>query len=314
MTSDSETGLSRRVFMAAGSALGALSLAAPALAQAPTPARRPAGRARWPNGARLAIAVSMVVEVDADPPRTLNGPENKKYPDLYGESGVEYAWREAIPRMLDMFDRRRIKMTAMVCGQSAERHPDLAKRIVASGHECAAHGKTHSVQFSMPREQEAQFIRDNVEMLQKTTGQRPLGYNSRGQQRSENTLAILQEQGFLYHIDDISRDEPWVAQVGGKPFAVVPYTQHLGDIGYFNNRGSADLFGKDLKYEFDALYAEGERRPRLMVVTLHDSIARAARVRMFEEFFAYAQKHQGVWFARCDQLARWALQNSKSKA
>jgi peptidoglycan/xylan/chitin deacetylase (PgdA/CDA1 family) len=312
MTSETQAGVSRRGFIAAGSALGALSLSAPALAQAQAP--RPAARSGWPNGARLAIAVSMVVEVDADPPPTINGPENRKYPDFYGASGVEYAWREGIPRMLDMFDRRRIKMTAMVCGQSAERHPDLAKRIAASGHECAAHGKTHAVQFAMPREEEAKFIQDNVEMLQKATGQRPLGYNSRAQQRSENTLPILQEQGFLYHIDDISRDEPWVASVSGKPFAVVPYTQHLGDIGYFNNRGSADLFAKDLKYEFDALYAEGERRPRLMVVTLHDAIARAARVRMFEEFFAYAQKHQGVWFARCDQLARWALQNGKSAA
>ena len=310
MTNEKNVGLSRRGFIAASSA-GALALSArPALAQAQgAPARR-----RWPNGARLAIAVSMVVEVDADPPPTLNGPENKKYPDLYGASAVEYAWREAIPRMLDMFDRRRIKMTAMVCGQSAERHPDLAKRITASGHECAAHGKTHSVQFAMSKEDETRFIQDNIDMLQKASGQRPLGYNSRAQQRSENTLAILQQLGFLYHIDDISRDEPWVTEVGGKPFAVVPYTQHLGDIGYFNNRGTADAFGKDLRYEFDALYDEGQRRPRLMVVTLHDSVMRAARLRMFEEFFAYAQRHQGVWFARCDQLAKWALQNGGKAA
>ena len=33
-----------------------------------------------------------------------------------------------------------------------------------------------------------------------------------------------------------------------------------------------------------------------------------------EEAIAYAQKHEGVWFARCDQLARWALQNNKSAA
>jgi peptidoglycan/xylan/chitin deacetylase (PgdA/CDA1 family) len=324
MTSDStesdqisgqHSGVSRRGFIAAGSALGALSVAAPALAPpalaqgAPAP-RRPA----WPNGAQLAIAVSMVVETDADPAPTLTGPENKKFPDLYGVSGGEYAWREGIPRMLDMFDRRRIKTTAMVCGVSAERHPDLAKRIVGSGHECAAHGKTHAVQFQMAREEEARFIQDNIDMLQKVTGQRPLGYNSRGQQRSENTLAILQELGFRYHIDDISRDEPWVETVGGKPFAVVPYTSHLGDIGYFNNRGSADLFARDLKYEFDALYEEGAHRPRLMVVTMHDAIARAARIRMFEEFIAYAQKHKGVWFARCDALASWALQNNGGKA
>jgi peptidoglycan/xylan/chitin deacetylase (PgdA/CDA1 family) len=281
--------------------------APPALAQMPQ--RKPG----WPNGARLAIALSMVVEVDADPAPTMTGPDNKKYPDLYAASAVEYAWREGIPRMLDMVDRRRVKMTAMVCGQSAERHPDLAKRIVASGHECAAHGKTHSVQYQMERDAEKSFIQDNVDMLVKVTGQRPTGYNTRQQLGSENTLAILQEMGFRYHIDDISRDEPFTVAVGGKPFAVVPYTQHLGDIGYFGNRGTADGFAKDLRYEFDALYDEGERRPRLMVVTMHDAVARAARIRMFEEFIAYAQKHKGVWFAKCDTLASWALQNNAAK-
>jgi peptidoglycan/xylan/chitin deacetylase (PgdA/CDA1 family) len=51
-----------------------------------------------------------------------------------------------------------------------------------------------------------------------------------------------------------------------------------------------------------------------MVVTMHDAVARAARIRMFEEFIAYAQKHKGVWFARCDALASWALQNGGKAA
>jgi hypothetical protein len=85
--------------------------------------------------------------------------------------------------------------------------------------------------------------------------------------RSANTLSLAQELGFTYHIDDISRDEPFVIPVNGKPFAVVPYTSHLGDIGYFNNRGMASVFAQDLKLEFDALYAEAEHKRRLMVVS-----------------------------------------------
>jgi peptidoglycan/xylan/chitin deacetylase (PgdA/CDA1 family) len=305
-------GLSRRRFVAAGATVaGAAALAAaPAAAKSGKPPA--AAAAFWPNGARLAIAVTMVVEVDADPPPTISGPDNKKYPNLYGATGVQYAVNEGIPRMLDMFDRRRIKMTSPICGQSAERHPDLAKEIVQRGHECASHGRSHDIQYQLSREDEKAFIQGSVDMIANATGQRPFGYNCRAQARSPNTLSLLQELGFIYHIDDISRDEPFVELVDDKRFAVVPYTQHLGDIGYFNNHGLAAPFTQELKDEFDALYAEAEHRRRMMVVTIHDSIARASRVHAFEEFFIYAQQKKGVWFARSDALAHWALDSSDS--
>jgi peptidoglycan/xylan/chitin deacetylase (PgdA/CDA1 family) len=164
----------------------------------------------------------------------------------------------------------------------------------------------------MDRETERAFIKDAADMIEKATGQRPVGWNCRGQLRSVNTLSLAQELGYIYHIDDISRDEPFVIPVNDKPFAVVPYTAHINDIGYFNNRGMASVFAQDLRLEFDALYAEAERKRRLMVVTLHDAVARANRVRVFEDFIAYAQRHRGVWFARCDALAKWALESPDS--
>jgi peptidoglycan/xylan/chitin deacetylase (PgdA/CDA1 family) len=310
LTNDAN-GVSRRGFVAgATTAVGAMTLAQSS-ARAQDENRR--GRsAFWPNGARLAIAFSMVIETDADPDPTTKGPDGKSYPNLYGKTAVQYAANEAIPRMLDMFDRRRIKVTSMMCAQSADRHPDLAKEVAQRGHECGAHGKTHSNQFQMDRETERAFIKDAADMIEKATGQRPVGWNCRGQLRSVNTLPLAQELGYIYHIDDISRDEPFVIPVNDKPFAVVPYTAHINDIGYFNNRGMASVFAQDLRLEFDALYAEAERKRRLMVVTLHDAVARANRVRVFEDFIAYAQRHRGVWFARCDALAKWALESPDS--
>ena len=45
----------------------------------------------------------------------------------------------------------------------------------------------------------------------------------------------------------------------------------------------------------------------MMVISWHDRVARPARVRVLERFIAYAQKRKGVWFARKDEIARWAL-------
>lgn len=313
--SSAARGISRRSLVATGAA--AVGAAATITAERSTPAaakaEKPAAHAAfWPNGARLAVAFSMVIETDADPDPTAKGPGGKTYPDLYAKTAVQYATREAIPRMLDMFDRRRIKVTAMMCGQSCERNPALAKEIAQRGHECGAHGSSHDLQFQLPPDAERAFIKKAADQIENATGQRPVGYNCRAQLRSPNTLSLEQELGFIYHIDDISRDEPFVVPVNGKPFAVVPYTAHLNDIPFFNNHGVAASFAQDLKLEFDALYAEAEHKRRMMVVTLHDSIARANRVKVFEDFVAYAQIHKGVWFARADALAHWALQSPDS--
>ena len=301
--------LNRRAFVAAAStAAGALSLSA-ASAQDKKPSTH---GPFWPNGARLAIALSMVVETGGDPAPTTKGPDGKAYPDLYAATAERYPANEGIPRMLDMLDRRKVKATTMICGQSCEKYPALAKDIAQRGHEIGAHGHQHDVQFNMEREAERAFMQKSRDTIASVTGQTPVGYNCRGQLRSPNTLSIAQELGFVYHIDDISRDEPFVMTVNNKPFGVVPYTSHLNDIGYFNNRGFAAPFAAELKYEFDALLAEAATRRRLMVVTMHDAIARASRIKAFEDFVAYAQSHKGVWFARGDELARWALGSTDS--
>jgi peptidoglycan/xylan/chitin deacetylase (PgdA/CDA1 family) len=68
------------------------------------------------------------------------------------KTAEQYAAREAIPRMLEMFERRRIKVTAMVCGLSCEHHPELVKQIAQGGHECASHGRSHDFQYQLPRD------------------------------------------------------------------------------------------------------------------------------------------------------------------
>ena len=42
--------------------------------------------------------------------------------------------------MLDLWDRHGVKVTSHMIGEAAQRHPELAREIVARGHEAAAHG------------------------------------------------------------------------------------------------------------------------------------------------------------------------------
>ena len=64
-----------------------------------------------------------------------------------------------------------------------------------------------------------------------------------------------------------------------------------------------------LKDEFDQLYEEGVTRRRMMLVGFHDRInGHASRIRVFDRFLTYAKSHD-VWFARKDEIAKWALEH-----
>ncbi len=269
----------------------------------------------WPNEARLVVSVSMQFEAGAQPERGAESPFpviDTRYPDLPVAKWYDYGFKEGIPRMLDMFDRVGVKVTSHMVGAAVERNPQLAKEIVERGHEAAGHGQTWTPQFSMTPEEERTSYQASIKTIETATGTRPVGFNAFWLRGTPRTLEILQDLGFIYHIDDVSRDEPFLVPVRNKPFVVVPYTIHMNDIvNYEGRHWTGAQFASELKYEFDQLYAEAATRRRMMSVSAHDRISgRPARTKVLEEFIVYAQKQPGVVFLRKDQIARFALESS----
>jgi peptidoglycan/xylan/chitin deacetylase (PgdA/CDA1 family) len=161
----------------------------------------------------------------------------------------------------------------------------------------------------MSRDDERQFLIAARDMVEEITGQRPLGYNANWLRRSPNTLSLLQELGYLYHIDDISRDEPFIEQVNGRDFVVVPYTLRNNDILLIEGRNySPSKFLEQIKLDFDQLYDEAGTRRRMMSVSAHDRISGSPQmVRVWDEFLTYAKSKPGVAFMRKDDIARYVL-------
>ncbi|AOZ07716.1 polysaccharide deacetylase family protein [Cupriavidus malaysiensis] len=309
----------RRRFLGQAALLGA-ALPGLAAAQAqdagggsPHRATAPADRGPfWPGGSRLAISISMQFEAGAQPERGASGPFpplDPRYPDYPMQTWYAYGVREGIPRLLDLWERTGVTVTSHMVGQAVERHPELAREIVARGHEAAGHGQTWEPQYSMSAAQERASYVQSIASIERATGVRPVGFNAFWMRGSPHTLSILQSLGFLYHIDDLSRDEPSRLQVGGKPFVVVPYTVRNNDIVRFDSPAtSVDDFLGELKADFDVLYAEGATRRRMMSISAHDRISGTpARVQALERFIRYAQGHPGVAFLRKDEIARFIL-------
>ncbi|HEY8357840.1 MAG TPA: polysaccharide deacetylase family protein [Ramlibacter sp.] len=270
----------------------------------------------WPNGARLVISISMQFEAGAQSEHGNGGPfppMDPAFPDLPARTWFEYGMREGIPRMLDLWDQHDVKVTSHMTGQAVERNPALAREIVERGHEAAAHGQTWTPHWTLTPEQERASYQANIDALVQATGTRPVGYNAFWMRSTPRTLAILQELGFTYHIDDLSADEPMTTTVNGKPFAIVPYTIRMNDLGRYGAEGplTAAAFGQELKDEFDQLYAEAAGRRRMMMISAHDRVTGTpARTKRLGEFLAYAKQHPGVAFVRKDQIAQWALSMS----
>ncbi len=301
--------LPRRALVGAATTL----LAAPALAQTGRP---PPRGPFWPGGARLAVGVCMMFEADGGQPAMWQpGPPGtpqaaQRFPNLPMIQQRTYGAKEGMPRLLDMMDALRLRGSSFMIGESIRRYPELARDIVARGHESGGRAIRHAPQFFMPKDQEREFLREGFEALRSATGLWPKGFNAQGLQGSVNTNDLLQELGLTYSIDDRSRDEPWIQKVNGdRDFCLVPYMGHVNDLNFFQNqqRSLAD-YEQMLRQEFEVLYEEALTRRRMMSVPLHDFVAgRPAVVPSIRRFLAWAAGHPGVWFARRDEIADWAL-------
>jgi len=264
----------------------------------------------WPNGAQLVISFSMQFETGGQPEGAESpfsgNPLPKGQPDLPAESWFRYGAKEGIGRMLNLWKKHNIYVTSHIVGEAAIKYPEVAKAIADGGHEIAAHGIAWSDQWGLSYEDELAFVKKGIDTVEAITGQRGIGYNCNWLRRSPNTLKVIQDLGFLYHIDDVSRDEPFVTMVRGKKFVVMPYVLRNNDIVNIAGKNwSPDQFLAQLKAEFDQLYEEGAYRRRMMSISLHDRIGGSpAIVHVVDQFIQYAKKHKGVVFMRKDEIAK----------
>jgi len=272
---------------------------------------------KWLDGSRLVVSVSMQFEAGGQPENAESPfPQNmqKGYRDLPAETWYQYGYKEGIPRMLDNWDKLGIKVTSHMVGSAVLKNPALAKEIVQRGHEAAAHGMNWSSEYAMSYEEEKKFIKDGVDAIKNVTGFTAVGYNANWLRRGENTIKILQEFGFTYHIDDLSRDEPFIIQANKKDFVVVPYTIRCNDIVLVEGKNfSTDQFFNQVKAEFDQLYAESEFKRRQMSISFHDRIGGTPQmVKTVSDLLDYMKKHNGVTFKRKDEIAKMTLQDKTS--
>ncbi|MCG7585911.1 allantoinase PuuE [Photobacterium sp. OFAV2-7] len=273
----------------------------------------------WPNDAR--VAISFVLNYEEGGERCILHGDNeseaflseipsaqplKGQRHISMESIYEYGSRAGVWRVLKLFEKYDIPLTVFAVAMALERHPDVARAMVAAGHEICSHGYRWIDYQNMDYSEERVHMVKAIEIIKKITGQRPLGWYT-GRTGPNTRKIVAEEGGFLYDSDAYDDDLPYWHNEAGKPQLVIPYTLDVNDMRFATVQGfnAGDQFFNYLKDTFDTLYEEGETAPKMMSVGLHCRlIGRPGRIASLKRFLDYVQQHDDVWLCRRIDIAR----------
>jgi peptidoglycan/xylan/chitin deacetylase (PgdA/CDA1 family) len=246
-----------------------------------------------------------------------------------------FAGEIGVPRLNTLMERSGITATWFWPGHSIETFPEQFDLVVGSGHEIGVHGYSHENPIAMTREQESDILDYCINLIETRTGRRPTGYVAPWWEFSPVTNELLLERSIKYDHSLMHRDyEPYYVRVGDswskinydapaatwmKPLirgtetdlVEIPASWWLDDLppmmfikasanshGFVNPRDIEDLW----RDQFDWVYRESEYAA--FVFTVHPDVSgKPQNLLMLERLIAHINKHPGIRWATCNEIA-----------
>ena len=138
---------------------------------------------RWPNDARICIAMSCLLENWSEgkgPPFSVQTTALRPgTPDRASMTWGTYGGRAGVWRLLKILGENKVPATFISNARALEINPGVAEEIVRQGHEIAAHSYAQDdlLAYLAPDEERA-LIRRCADLIEKLTGARPKGWLS----------------------------------------------------------------------------------------------------------------------------------------
>lgn len=261
---------------------------------------------KWPQGARVAVALSF--DFDAESGFLRSG--NLSAQPL---SRGQYGPRVAVPHILQLLEKHRVPVTFFIPAVDGEMHPQAIDAILQSPlkHEIGIHGWIHEPIASLKPGQERELTRRAFDWWTQRLRHKPVGIRTPSWDFTDDTLSIIRELGLLYDSSLMADDRPYEILAEGKPTGLVeiPVEWIRDDYSYYSyGSGNAHRMGDEevlqiYKGEFDQAYKEGG----LFQLTMHPFVTgHPSRLAQLDRLIAYIQSKPGVWFATHEQVARVA--------
>ena len=281
--------------------------------------------AQWPGGARIAVNFNLNYECGGEA-NILDGDDASEgmlndigFPPVLGkrnplaESAFEYGSRVGVWRVLRIFAKFDVKMSILGVATALERNPEVTRAVVEGGHEIVSHG-LRWIDYSFVEEaEERAHIHQAMARIQKVSGVKPIGWMT-GRPGPNTRRLLIEHGGFHYDRDALNDELPYWVTVSGMPHLVIPYSYETNDNRCDQSNGFAqsDDFFQYMRDAFDLMYEEGEDRPGLLSIGLHDRlIGRPARAVGLIKLLNHMQSKADVWFCTgADVASHWRKTHS----
>jgi peptidoglycan/xylan/chitin deacetylase (PgdA/CDA1 family) len=274
-----------------------------------------APRFAWPDGARIAFTVTLVLDYwELNPAEGANrdprivSPLGNFFPDWLIWSQREYGARVGIFRVLDVLDRFGVTPSVALGAAAATRYPELVDELVRRNACFLAHGTyaTRRITSRMRETEERALIAAGRDAVRGAAGAAPLGWCGQDFNESERTPALLAEAGFTYTTDWANDDRPYLlGPYRGHSLVALPPQPEWNDLEcMWLRRVSPPIWADNIADGFAFLHDEGGASFNL---TLHPWIAgQAHRTRWLREALSRTLGRGRIWRTTTDELARVA--------
>jgi peptidoglycan/xylan/chitin deacetylase (PgdA/CDA1 family) len=215
--------------------------------------------------------------------------------------------RVGVWRFFDLYRRLGIRPTLSINARVCEEYERVAREARDAGWEFMGHayqqGPIHHEQ-----DQKA-MIERSVSVLERFTGEKPVGWLGPGLTQTEETPELLAAAGIKYIGDWVYDDEPTEISTANGPLVTLPYSVELNDIPMMLvQHHESEYFTTRCIDTFDRLYREGQDRAKIMAIAIHPYISgQPHRIKYLEAVYDHLNRHAGIIHWNGREILEWYL-------
>ena len=108
-------------------------------------------------------------------------------------------WKEAIPALLDLYEKYDVKATFYFVAEFARQYPEIVKMVQPAGHEVACHGLTHDYSHAfdvMTLDEQIQDLTEAKKILEDIAGEEVISFRAPALRVNSDTSKALKATGF----------------------------------------------------------------------------------------------------------------------
>lgn len=275
---------------------------------------------QWPEGKKCAVMFSFDLDGDTTWENGNRGlPNGEQY--IKSLSVGQYGPKRCADRILDKLDQYGVKATFFIPGLTAQRYPEVVKRIASAGHEIGLHGYAHERFAGKTTEEQIEIIEKPQGILRELIGHDVEGFRTPSGDWAVETPKLLYERGIRYSSSMRGDDRPYRTVIDGREtdFIEIPTKWEVDDyVAMAYHMYPAEPAGQDriscyrevednFMREFEGHYSYGLC---ISFMSHPQVIGSPGRIRILDHLLRHITSKKDVWIATGSQIADWYREHS----